>query len=275
MLAASGVAGTVATARYPLAFAGEHLADLVVAPAAGEATLSGADQQLIEALAVPVAVVVHAGRLNRELAAARERIASAAQTERARLRRDLHDGLGPSLSGMALGLEAALASPAEQTVTIIERVRTEVRHAVDEVRRIIDALRPATLDEYGLVRAVRERADVVAQRAGRPLRVLVEAPQPMPDLPGPVEVAAYRIAEEAITNMVRHADAGSCVVRFTVDDGLTIEVRDDGRGLPPRPRTGVGLSSMRQRAEELGGSFQISSLARGSLVLARIPLEAK
>jgi signal transduction histidine kinase len=271
--AGSGSAGGDPSSR-PLMYFGEHLADLVVVPAAGEAVLSAADRQIIEALAVPVAVVVHAGRLNAELAGARERIVTVALSERERIRRDLHDGLGPSLSGMVLGLDAArtqLRTDQDRAGAVIGRVRDEAHRAVEEVRRIIDALRPSTLDEHGLVRALRERADAVAQRAG--LSVRVEAPEPMPDLPGPVEVAAYRIADEAITNAVRHAHAGSCVVRLALDEDLVIEVVDDGRGLPASRRDGVGLASMRQRAEELGGSFDIVPAEVGSRVLARIPLD--
>ncbi len=263
-----------------LSFNGDHVADLVVSPHAGEATLAPADHRIIEALAVPVAVVVHAGRLNRQITIARERLVAVTMTERQRIRRDLHDGLGPSLSGTALGLEAVEASlreDPERAAAIIERLREEVHRSVEEVRRIIDALRPTALDEHGLVAALRERAAAVSDRAGRRLSVRVDAPESMPELPGAVEVAAYRIADEAITNVVRHAGASVCMVSFRFDGDLTIEVRDNGRGLPLQlGADGVGLTSMRQRSEELGGSFHIADTtnASGTTVIARIPLEA-
>ena len=166
--------------------------------------------------------------------------------------------MGPSLSGMVLGLDALAASlgtDAQTAEEITFRLRREADRAVEEVRRIIDALHPSALDGQGLVPALRERAAAVL-RLG--LVVVVEAPEVMPPLTEQVEVAALRIAEEAVTNVVRHAGATHCVVRLAVDDELTVTVCDDGRGLPPElTGDGVGLSSMRHRAEELGGSFEM------------------
>ena len=258
----------------PLTVGGERVGDLVLVPTGrgGDAAL---DERVLDALAGPVAVVVRARRLDREVAAAREGLVSATLDERARIRRDLHDGLGPTLSGVVLGLDAVSATVREDpdaAVQITARLRREAEGAVEEVRRIIDALRPSALDGRGLVPALRERAATVGLR--RSLTVAVEAPERMPPLPPQVEAAAFRIADEAVNNVVRHAGATRCVVRVIVSDELTVEVRDDGRGLPDRlPGEGVGLTSMRVRAEELGGSFEVRTGRSGGSVVARLPLE--
>jgi len=259
----------------PLSVGGEHLADLVVVPGA-RGRGAAPDPRVLEAVAAPIAVVVHARRLDREVAAARSRALTATLDERARLRRDLHDGLGPSLSGMVLGLDAVsarLASDPGSAAEVTGRLRIEAEQAVEEVRRIIDALRPSALDGRGLVPALRERAAAVGLRRG--VTVEVAAPDPMPPLSGPVEEAAFRIAEEAVTNVVRHAGATHCLVRVTVGADLLVAVCDDGRGVPDQPRgDGVGLTSMRQRAEALGGSLEVQSNGSGTAVCARLPLEA-
>ena len=131
------------------------------------------------------------------------------------------------------------------------------------MRRSVHALRPPALDELGLVPAFRETA---AQYCQGGLRTSVEAPEDLPPLPAAVEVAAYHIAQEAVTNVVRHAEANTCLVRLDLDDGagvLRLEVEDDGRGIGPERGTGVGLSSMRERAEELGGTCVIEPGAKG------------
>jgi signal transduction histidine kinase len=264
---------------YPLTVAGQQVGELIIGPARGEQALAAADTRVITTLVAPVAAVVHATQLTRRLAAAQQRTLAAAQQERSRIRRDLHDGLGPSLSGVALGLEAAEAAlPADpQTAAALTaRMRTEMAGAVEEVRRIIDELRPAALEDAGLVRALRERAASLAARSAPGLIIEVHAPEPMPDLPGPVEVAAFRIAEEAMTNVVRHARASRCEVRLEAGEMLILSVSDDGAGLPARTRPdGVGLTSMRQRAAELGGQFTIGPAGpAGVIVRAELPLEA-
>lgn len=221
----------------PLTVAGAHVADLAICPADREG-FPAADARVVDALTAPVALIVHTQHLNRELQAARQRAADASSAERARIRNDLHDGLGPSLAGVALGLEAVEASATGHSAAMEElvcRLRSEVARAVDDVRRVIDALRP------------------VAQ----------------------VETAAFRIADEALTNVIKHAGALHCRVRLSFGAALTLEVLDDGRGLhPARPREGrVGLVSMRRRAEELGGSFRIVHGGRGHTVLVELPLD--
>ena len=270
---------------YPLTVAGQQVGRLVIYPARGESAVAAADARVITALVDPVAAIVHATQLTRRLAAAHEqtlaaheRALAAAQQERSRIRRDLHDGLGPSLSGVALGLEAAQAALPDDTQTVVAltaRMRTEIVGAVEDVRRIIDELRPAALEDVGLVQALRERAASLAARSASGLIIQVRAAELMPGLPEQVEIAAFRIAEEAMTNVVRHARASRCEVRLEVGDALVLSVSDDGIGLPGQPRPdGIGLTSIRQRAADLGGHCTVGPAEpTGVIVEARLPLE--
>jgi signal transduction histidine kinase len=258
-----------------LRFGGQPLGELLLATRSGERRLPTPDRRLVDALLPQVAFVVYVSRLNADLEAARERAVLTGLAERDRIRRDLHDGLGPSLSGVALGLEAAetaLRSADQATATALTtRLRREVQAAVEEVRRIIDGLRPPVLDKLGLVTALRQRAESVTLRSGGRLQVRIDAPDSLPPLSNEVEQAAYRIADEALTNVVRHSGATSCVLRIRPGDELILEVVDDGCGIPTTPRPGVGLESMRARAEALGGSLQLDN-GDGTRVAAHLPL---
>lgn len=273
--AASAAAPDREPVTVPLRRGGRELGALLVAQDDGE-RLDATDRRLLEALAVQVAAVVHAVDLGDDLAAARERTVAAALAERSRLRHDLHDGLGPSLTGIGLGLEAvdvAVCDDPARARAVVARLREEVVAAVEDVRRILDGLRPPALDEIGLVRAVQARAAVLTDRTAGRLRVEVEVDDPLPHLDPETETAAFRIAEEALTNTVRHSGARRVVVRLAQCGGrLEVEVRDDGRGLPAVPSQGVGLESMHRRAEALGGSLAVTSGA-GVRVLARLPVE--
>jgi signal transduction histidine kinase len=209
-----------------------------------------------------------------ELQRARERLVAAREEERRRLRRDLHDGLGSALAGAALKVEAAqnlLMSDAGAAGHLLEDASAEIQNAVADVRRLVYALRPPALDELGLIGALHEQAERL--EVGDQIDVEVQAPEHIDGLPAAVEVAAYRIAVEAMTNVARHADAGVCVVRISVNDAVELEISDDGRGLPSDFRTGVGLASMRERAEEVGGTCEVETMdGKGTRVRARLLL---
>lgn len=198
--------------------------------------------------------------------------AQAREEERRRLRNDLHDGLGPQLTGVALGLDLlaeAAQTNAPEAAAAAERLRAEVEDAIEEVRRLVQALRPPHLDEVGLCAALREVAER-AERSG--LLVDADLAEDFAPLPAAVEIAAYRIASEAITNVVRHAAAPSCTLTLRVGHDLHLRVDDAGRSF--RPATdGVGTTSMRERAEELGGTCTVGSNgAGGCRVDARLPV---
>jgi signal transduction histidine kinase len=160
--------------------------------------------------------------------------------------------------------------PAAAEAVAVE-LRDELRAAIADIRRLVYELRPPALDELGLAGAMRALA---AQRSSaNGLRVMIEAPEPLPLLPAAVEVAAYRIAQEALTNVVRHARAHNCLITLTLDEALWLEIKDDGLGLPVQLHAGVGLRSMRERAEELGGTCCVETNATGGTrIVARLPL---
>jgi two-component system, NarL family, sensor kinase len=144
---------------------------------------------------------------------------------------------------------------------------------VAEVRRLVYALRPPTLDELGLVEAIREHVDVVGANAG--VQISVDAPASLPDIPAAIEVAAFRILQEALNNVIRHAEARCCTITITTNSGLQVRIEDDGVGLAATVRSGVGLQSMRERATEVGGECVIANGARrGVIVCVSLPVHA-
>ena len=260
--------------RLPLTYQAETVGQLLLAPRGPGEAFTPSDRRLLADLARQAGVAAHAVRLTAELQRSRERLVAAREEERRRLRRDLHDGLGPQLAGLTLKLETARNRLAHDPVAdaLLADLAAHTQAAVADIRRLVYGLRPPALDELGLIATLREAT--VPPGAGG-LTITVEAPARLPPLPAAVEVAAYRIAQEALTNVVRHADAHTCTIRLALDEAagvLALEIRDDGRGLAaPRP-TGVGLASMRERAEELGGHLMIASApAAGTCVQARLP----
>lgn len=259
---------------FALTVAGRDVGTLQLAARGRGESYTTADMRLLEVVAHQVAGVVHALDLAQALHAERDLVVTATNAERDRLRRDLHDGLGPSLSGVALGLvaiEDALAVNDTATATrMVSRLRPEVTGAVREVRHIIDDLRPTSLDNTNLDAAVRRQAAV----AGFPVDLNMTA---LPPLRPDVETAAYRITAEALTNVGKHAQASHASVRLRAAEGfLCVEVSDDGRGFPTAPNgsgAGIGITSMRHRAEALGGMLRVVTGGTGTTVTATLPLE--
>lgn len=196
-------------------------------------------------------------------------------SERSRILRDLHDGLGPILTGMALGLHAArnlVRRDPESAARLLAQLEEEMHGALAEVRRLTDELRPSRLDELDLVEAIRLHAMALADRMTE-LHIEVRAIGELDSLALPVRVAVYRIICEALTNAVRHSGARSCVVSIRLDDDLTVEIIDDGIGIPDGatpPWSGVGLRSMRDRTTELGGVWAIEPGVPGGTRVAAI-----
>jgi two-component system, NarL family, sensor kinase len=225
-----------------------------------------------------VAAAVHATGLAEALQAARERLVTAREEERRRVRRDLHDGLGPALTGLAFSADAAtnlVREDPDAAVRLLDDVRREIRVALGDVRRLVDDLRPDAVDELGLVGALRRRAEQLSRRVdGQPLRVRLDLPDPPPELPAAVEVATYRIVSEALTNVARHAAATSAVVRIRCGERLELAVLDDGPS-DGGWRGGVGLQAMSERAAELGGRLVVGPTPDGGRVRASIPLSPR
>ncbi|MFD7341263.1 histidine kinase [Streptomyces violascens] len=256
-----------------LAVGGQDAGTLEVARRNTADTYTEADVRLLSAMTAQIAVLVRALELTEALGAERDRVVAATRAERDRLRRDLHDGLGPSLSGMSLGLQAASHALAGGDVAgcapLLDRVRNEVANAVTEIRRIIDAQRPTVLDTLKLVEAVRRYVRTLPPGLSADIDVAE-----LPPLSPEVETAAYRIVTEALTNTVRHACAHRCEIRLAPRDGsLHIVVSDDGTGIVTATTSGVGLTSMRHRAQGLGGTFALETMPQGTILTVTLPLE--
>jgi signal transduction histidine kinase len=266
------------TVAVPLVSGAETVGGLVLGVRPGERGFHDDELALLEDLGRQAGAAVGAIRLRDDLVRSRERLVVAREEERRRLRRDLHDGLGPSLAAIGLRAEASAAildSDPAAARTMLEALAADVATAVGDVRRLVDGLRPPAIDEVGLVAAIDQQARRLQGGLGdRSVRISVAgAPMPLPELPAAVEVAAYRIAVEAVTNAVRHADARTCRVRINAGRELEIEVADDGSGTPSSFVAGTGLESMTARAVELGGDLWVEPQAGGGTrVLARLPL---
>ena len=262
----------------PLLHQGEDVGRLLLDPGTGREPFGPADRRLVELLTQQVALaaqsVLLTGRLQRSL----QRAVVAREEERRRLRRDIHDGLGPMLAATKMQLELAqqlVERDSDAAVRLLgELVKTQQAVIVD-VRRLVEGLRPPVLDQLGLASALRERAATLSGFADddQALTITVVSSPDIDPLPAAVEVAAYRVVLEALTNVARHAAATRCQVRLWRAEGLMVEVSDNGRGLPEIYRAGVGLSSMRERATELGGSCTITAGPNGGTVVrARFPI---
>lgn len=265
--------------EVPLTFRGERLGRLLVAPRTSRDRFRTADLRLLDDLGRQIGVAAHATRLAVELQRSREGLVTAREEERRRIRRDLHDGLGPALAGVALGLDAvhrlAVDDPA-RAAALADQLKQEVQGSLADVRRLVEDLRPPALDQLGLIGAVRQQARLLSERDPA-LQVAVEA-VPLDALPAAVEVAAYRIATEALTNVSRHAAARHCRVGIGLNGGgaLQVEVEDDGVGIGPERRLGIGITAMRERAAELGGSCETGPAGPGgTLVRAQLPMIAR
>ncbi len=283
----------VATPRsYPLTYQGEVIGQLLVATRAPDEAFTEGEERLLQNIARQAGTAVHALRLTADLQKARQQIVTSREEERRRLRRDLHDGLGPTLAAQLLKVGSAralLAERPEMAGKLLAEVETDMEGTLAEVRRIVYDLRPPALDQLGLAGAL--RAYAAAVESGEVgdihpgLTVDVEVPDVLPPLPAAVEVAVYHIAREALTNVVRHAQAQHCTLGLAVEQGedgrLVLSVHDNGRGFGGSApvgvgvSTGVGLTSMRERAAELGGICTIEAEpGSGTRVTAVLPLGA-
>jgi signal transduction histidine kinase len=261
------------TQTLPITYRDETVGRLILAAGGYRTALSPRDERLLADVVRQAAAAARSSYLAAELQQSRERLVGAREEERRRVRRDLHDGLGPALGGVALRIDTArnlLKSAPGKADGVLKQAREDVSAAVADVRRLVHDLRPPALDDVGLAGAVAQ----LAERLRTP-RLATQVAATLPaDLPAAVEVAAYRIASEALTNVTKHANATSCTVRLTADgETLVVEVRDDGTGIAPGTPSGVGLVSLRERAAELGGRTEIECPAGGGTVVrARLPL---
>jgi two-component system, NarL family, sensor kinase len=263
--------------RLPLVHGGVTIGSLLLAPRSPREGFSDADLHLLAGLGRQAGPAVHSVRLTADLRRSREYLVTAREEERRRLQRDLHDGVGPTLAGTLMKMEAArarLAEHPEEAERMLAELAGDTRRIIDEVRRVTYDLRPPALDQLGLADALREQATGFVGASERPLQIRLEAESPLPPISAAVEVAAYRIGVEALTNVARHSGARTAVLRLVGGPRtFVVEVEDDGCGLREDAHAGVGHRSMRERAEELGGSISIGAgPAGGTRIRAVLPI---
>ncbi|MFF5211605.1 sensor histidine kinase [Streptosporangium sp. NPDC000396] len=254
--------------EMPLVWHGEEVGRLLIGPPGARRFPAAHNERVIAALKPAIADIAHGVRLTSDLQHSRERILSAREEERRRLRRDLHDGLGQSLSGMAMSINAvrlSLRASPEAAESLLAELGTGMADVTDNIRTLVYGLRPPALDDLGLAGAVR----ALAGQSDTPA-VTVTIEGDLYGLPAAVEVAAYRITQEALTNARKHANAENVRITLKRDERLHLMVADDGVGLPVDVRAGVGLGSMRERAAELGGTCTISSPPGGGTVIKAV-----
>ncbi|WP_433788703.1 sensor histidine kinase [Actinoplanes sp. CA-252034] len=281
LLAEHGSAGTPIEA-FDMVAHGDRVGRLLVATRSRGARFTRRERRLLHDAALHAGVAVEATRRIRDLQDSREHLVLAREEERRRLRRDLHDGLGPAIAGMSMQVRAAqklLTDPDRAAERLLDRaggilgtLATDLRTCTVELRQLVDQLRPAALDR-GLADALRAEC---RRFNTTDLTVRLQIEQPLDGLPAAVEVAAYRIVAESLTNVARHARAGACEVTVHRGRSLRIDIVDDGVGPSGSSRSGVGLDSMRERVAELGGDYEIGPVEpRGTAVRVGLALPAE
>lgn len=261
--------------QIPLTYGDTLIGTLEVAARRPGASLSAGEVRLLHDLARQVGITLYAARLSEELQDSRAQLVAAREEERRRIRRDLHDGLGPTLAGMRIQLGVArrtLRDAPDKAEALLDELRTDVSEATGTIRRLVYDLRPPMLDEHGLTGALQSLSRLI-----EPVTLQLELPADLPPLPAAVEVALYRIASEALHNVARHAHAESCILRLEISaDAVQLTVCDNGMGFSAAHHPGLGLMTMHERAEELGGRLHMESRpGAGVTVTTWIPRRAK
>jgi signal transduction histidine kinase len=259
--------------RLPMVYQTGNSGYLIVAPRSQGESFTSSEHLLLENIAQQAGAVAHAVKLTADLRLSRQKLVTAREEERRRIRQDLHDGLGPQLASQTLTLTAARRMLHKNPQAADDLLSEAIKHAqaaTNDIRRVVYDLRPAALDDLGLTGAIQTYIHKI-ETGG--LVIHFEYPEKLPALPAAVEVACYLIVQEALTNILKHADASKCMMSITTNGNLHLEIQDDGRGIPSKIKPGLGLRSMRQRAEELSGTFQITSLkGSGTNLLVDLPL---
>jgi len=272
------------TIPFQIQYQGQSIGFLNVAPRSPGESLGESDIGLLRQIARQAGPVAYTFKLTQDLRQSHGRLVTARDEERRRLRRDLHDGLGPVLASQGLKIAAVshlLETDPKEAMKLLDELASQNEVTVAEIRRLVYALHPPELDELGLFGAVRDYAAGLNNSSTNSTSFQVNADSiggERLEFPNAVEVAAYRITTEALTNVMRHAHAHHCTVSFQVGahrNGkvLHLEIVDDGVGLPNNGRAGIGLNSMRERAREVGGYLFIESVPhQGTKVVAKFPL---
>jgi signal transduction histidine kinase len=258
--------------RLPLIHQSEVVGGLIFTRRSPYEGFSEAEYKLLRNIARQTGAAVHTGRLTSDLRRSRQQLVTTREEERRRLRRDLHDGLGPTLASLTLKIDNArnqLTSDPLAADHLLVETKSLIQETLADIRRLVYELRPPALDELGLVKAIQAFVD---QQNLETLNVVITMDGELLDLPAAIEVACYRIALEGITNVIRHSQASTASVRLSAEkEKFIVKVSDDGIGLSEPVPVGVGITSMRERAEELGGQLVIMPLKPGTLIRASLP----
>lgn len=258
--------------HFPLLYHNQTSGYLVVAPRSAGENFSPIDIRLLENIAHQAGAAVHAAKLTTDLRISQRRLITAREVERRRIRRDLHDGLGPTLASLTLSLDTArniIPSQPQEAIQLLEELKKQTQDTIKDIRTLVYELRPPALDDYGLIGAIRNFID---QHTNQHPIICLEADNTLV-LPVALEAAAYRIILEGINNAIKHANANHITVKINhINEFIHIDIKDDGQGLPQNITLGVGLTSMKERAEELGGVFSIFSDATGVHLWVEFPL---
>jgi signal transduction histidine kinase len=281
---------TLNLVMYPLMYQQDIVGQLQVAQRAPNESFTQADERLLLSISRQAGTAVHVVQLTADLQRSRQRLVTTREEERRRLRRDLHDGLGPTLAAHMLKLgsiRALLTHDSASADSLLDQLETDIEDTLTEVRRLVYNLRPPALDQLGLIGAIGayaaecERLEAIQGNQG--VAITIDAPKKLPALPAAVEVAAYYISREGLTNVLRHAQATRCTITLALVENqmqsgngrLQLSIHDNGSGLPAALQAGVGLSSMRERVEEVGGVFKMeTAVGHGLQIVAEMPLLA-
>jgi signal transduction histidine kinase len=254
----------------PLMYGQEMVGQMVIGQGMDDRVLDAAERQLLENIAQQTGIAAHAVQLSQSLQHSRQQIITAREEERRRLRRDLHDGLGPSLAAHTIKVGTAkllLESDPQTAAAILTDLEIGLSDSLTDIRRLVYNLRPPALDQLGLLGALHD----FIQQCNAKTHITLDAAEPLPPLSAAVEVAAYRIVQEAVTNVLRHANAAHCHVNIQLGTDLLISIQDNGVGISPDAKHGIGLKSMQERAEELGGRFTLESRAGYTVIAVCLP----
>jgi len=262
------------SARLPILHHGEQVGTLAVSPRARDEALDDHDVRILRLVARQAGPTVRAVQLNQELRRSRQEILEGREEERRRIRRDLHDGLGPALAAIAMQADTARAVVDDDPAAareLMAAITDQAKDVVEDVRRLVYELRPPALDQLGLIGAIESLA---RQHSSATLRVDVRAPGSLPALNAALEVATFRIVSEALNNVSRHAAADRCEVWLELRPAeLNVIVEDNGCGIDPAAAAGIGLRSMADRASEVAGNLEVApGKAGGTRVRLTLPL---
>jgi signal transduction histidine kinase len=255
----------------PIRWQEETLGQAILPPRRGAEQVHPADRRVLIQLEPALAMVVHDAVLTLDLELSRRAVVTAREEERRRLRRDLHDGLGPLLAGAALSIGVArdgLLTRPEAAADLMGDAASDLDQAIRDIRQLVHGLRPPALDDLGLIAAI---VTLVPTEA---LQLRVDAVGDLTTITAAAEVAVFRIVQEALTNVMRHARADAAVVTLRHEPhGTRVTIADDGVGLGSAGLLpGVGTVSMAERAAELGGTLTVTAGERhGTVVQAFLP----